>query len=101
MNLPPGARDEKRMGCDHASNPKENNMIRKFAIAAAIAALGSTSVALNSPAAAAKGPGGFHHGHFRGLGIGLGFDVVDSCYREVWTVNRRGEPVLRTIYVCD
>jgi hypothetical protein len=75
-------------------------MIRKFAIAAAIAALGTTSVALSSPAAA-KGPGGFHHGHFRGLGIGLGFDVVDSCYREVWTVNRRGEPVLRTIYVCD
>jgi hypothetical protein len=77
-------------------------MIRKFAIAAAaIAALGTASLALASPAAA-KGPGGFHGHHgFRGFGLGLGLDVVDSCYRQVWTVNRRGEPVLRTIYVCD
>jgi hypothetical protein len=89
------------MGYHNASSPKENIMIRKFAIAAAaIVALGTTSLVTSTPAAAGKG--GHHGGHFHGLGIGLGFgSVVDSCYREVWTVNRRGEPVLRSIYVCD
>lgn len=82
-------------------------MIRKFiVVAAAIAAFGTASLAVSNPVFAGGkggGGGGHHHGHFRGgLGIGLGFTTVeDSCYRQVWHVNRRGEPVLRTIYICD
>jgi len=83
-------------------------MIRKFAIAfAAIAALGTASLALTTvPASAGGGKGGgfggfhHHHGHFRG-GYGFGLYPVDTCYKQVWVLNRRGETVLRTIYVCD
>ena len=78
-------------------------MIRKFAIAAAaIAALGTVSLAATpADAKGGKGGGGFHHHHgFRG-GIGLGLVAYDSCYRTVWVVNRFGETVPRRIYVCD
>ena len=86
-------------------------MIRKFAIAAAaIAALGTASLTV-TPANAGGGGGGkgggwggggFHHYHhgFRG-GFGLGLYAVDSCYRDVIVINRRGERVLTTINVCD
>jgi len=77
-------------------------MIRKTALAvAAIAALGMAS--LTATPAAAKGGGGgggFHHGHFYRGGIGLGLVAYDSCYRNVWVINRFGEPVLRRVYVC-
>ena len=80
-------------------------MIRKTALAsAAIAALGTASLTA-TPAAAkgGKGGGGFHHGHhghfIRG-GIGLGLVAYDSCYRNVWVINRFGETVLRRLYVC-
>jgi hypothetical protein len=73
-------------------------MIRKTALAlAAVAALGAA--ALTATPAAAKG-GGFHHGHFVRGGIGLGLIAYDSCYRNVWVVNRFGETVLRRVYIC-
>jgi hypothetical protein len=82
-------------------------MIRKFAIAAAaIAALGTASLTATTPANAGGGKGGgwgggFHHNHgFRG-GFGLGLYAVDSCYKDVIVINRRGERVLKTINVCD
>lgn len=75
-------------------------MIRKFAIAAAaIAALGTTSLALTTVPASAKGGWGHHHGWHRGGYVA--FYPVASCYRDVWVVTRRGERVLRTINVCD
>ena len=83
-------------------------MIRTTALViAAIAALGTASLTA-TPAAAkgGKGGGGFHHGHhghhghfIRG-GIGLGLVAYDSCYRNVWVINRFGETVLRRLYVC-
>jgi hypothetical protein len=76
-------------------------MIRKTALAlAAVAALGAA--ALTATPAAAKGGkgGGFHHGHFVRGGIGLGLIAYDSCYRNVWVVNRFGETVLRRVYIC-
>ena len=81
-------------------------MIRKLVLAAAaIAALGTVSLTA-TPADAKGGKGGgsfsgYHHGgHFRG-GFGLGLYAVDSCYRDVWVLTRRGDRVLRTINVCD
>jgi hypothetical protein len=83
-------------------------MIRKTAlVVAAIAALGAASLTA-TPAAAkgGKGGGGFHHGHGHGhghffrCGIGLGLVAYDSCYRNVWAINRFGETVLRRVYVC-
>jgi hypothetical protein len=81
-------------------------MIRKTALAvAAIAALGTAS--LTATPADAKGGkgggGGFHHGHHfvrGGIGLGLGLVAYDSCYRNVWAINRFGETVLRRVYVC-
>ena len=80
-------------------------MIRKIALAVvAIAALGTASLTVTpADAKGGKGGGGFHHGHhghfFRG-GIGLGLVAYDSCYRNVWAINRFGETVLRRVYVC-
>ena len=81
-------------------------MIRKLALAAAaVAALGTASLTLIATPTAAKG--GFHHHHgFHGgrLFRGLAFDapgVLSSCYRSVRVINRYGEEVLRTVYVCD
>ena len=75
-------------------------MIRKFVIAlAAIAALGTVSLT-STPSFAGGGKGGgfhHHHHHFR---VGLGFVAYDSCYRNVWVINRFGETVLRRVYVC-
>jgi hypothetical protein len=93
------------MGCDHTPGQTgETTMIRKFILAtAAVAALGLASVSASTPAAAW---GGFHHHHhgfhggfWRG---GYGFYRVgyDSCWRNVWRVNRFGETVLRRVYVC-
>ena len=80
-------------------------MIRKTALAAAaIAALGTASLtATPADAKGGKGGGGFHHGHhghFVRGGIGLGLVAYDSCYRNVWAINRFGETVLRRVYVC-
>ena len=76
-------------------------MFRKFVLAtAAVAALGVASLTASTPAAAW---GGFHHHHFGWYGVGYRFYGVgyDSCWRNVWRVNRFGETVLRRIYVCD
>ena len=77
-------------------------MIRKTALAvAAIAALGTASLtATPADAKGGKGGGGFHHGHFVRGGIGVGLIAYDSCYRNVWAINRFGETVLRRVYVC-
>ena len=80
-------------------------MIRKFILAtAAVAALGAASLTASTPAAAWGKGGGFHHHHHHGFGWRGGYGLYgvayDSCYRRVWGVNRFGEPVLRTIYVC-
>ena len=83
-------------------------MIRKFVIAAAaIATLGTASLAVTTTPAAAAG--GFHHGHHshghRHFGHGFRFygpaySYYDSCLRRTWVINRYGESVLRTINVC-
>jgi hypothetical protein len=82
-------------------------MIRKIAIAlAAVAALGTVSLTATTADAKGKGGKGFHshhghgHGHWRGH-YGLGFAAYDSCFRNVWVVNRFGHTVPRRIYVCD
>jgi hypothetical protein len=82
-------------------------MIRKFAIAAAaLAALGTASLTATPANAGGAGKGGgwgggYHHHHgFRGS-FGLGLYAVDSCYKDVIVINRRGERVLRTINVCE
>ena len=70
--------------------------------AAAIAAIGTVSLA-TTPAFAGKGGGkggGFHHHHHIRGGIGLGLVAYDSCYRNVWALNRFGETVLRRVWVC-
>jgi hypothetical protein len=84
-------------------------MIRKLALAAAaVAALGTASLTLTATPTAAKGGFHHHHGHhgFHGGRFfrGLAFDapvVLSSCYRSVRVINRYGEEVLRTVYVCD
>ena len=81
-------------------------MIRKFVLAAAaIAALGTVSLAASTTPAAAWGKGGGFHGHhhFHGGGFrvysGIGL-YGDSCLRNRWVVNRYGDLVLRTVNVC-
>ncbi len=76
-------------------------MIRKFVLAtAAVAALGVASLTASTPAAAWGW--GFHHHHhgYWGGGYGLYRVGYDSCWRNVWRVNRYGETVLRRVYVC-
>jgi hypothetical protein len=80
-------------------------MIRKFVLAtAAVVALGAASLTASTPAAAGGKGGGFHHHHHHGFGWRGGYALYgvgyDSCYRNVWRMNRFGEPVLRTINVC-
>jgi len=85
-------------------------MIRKFVIAAAaIAALGTASLAVTTTPADAKGKGWhhghhFHGGHFRHARYGFygaaAYGFYDSCLRRTWVINRYGESVLRTINVC-
>lgn len=80
-------------------------MIRKFVLAAAaIAALGTVSLAVTATPAAAKGlgGGGFHGHHFHGGGFRVysGIGLYDSCLRNRWVVNRYGDLVLRTVNVC-
>jgi hypothetical protein len=84
-------------------------MIRKFIIAAAaIATLGTASLAVSTTQAEA---GGWrrHHGHFHGFhgfrhvgfyGPAIYGGYYDSCLRRTWVINRFGESVLRTINVC-
>ena len=77
-------------------------MFRKFILAtAAVAALGAASLTASTPAAA----WGWHHHYHHGFGHGWGgyrfYGVgYDSCWRNVWRVNRFGESVLRRVYVC-
>ena len=76
-------------------------MIRKFVLAtAAVAALGVASLGAYNPAAAWGW--GYHHHHHGYWGGGYGFYRAgyDSCWRNVWRVNRFGETVLRRVYVC-
>jgi len=78
-------------------------MIRKFILAtAAVAAIGAASLTATTPASAGWGWGGYHH-HHHGFYRGYGFYRVgyDSCWRNVWRINRFGETVLRRVYVCD
>jgi hypothetical protein len=80
-------------------------MISKIALTfAAVAALGTASLALSATPASAgwKGKHG-HHGHFHhGLRFYAGdFGYYDGCLKRVWRVNRFGEPVLRIVNVCD
>ncbi|MBX9825019.1 MAG: hypothetical protein K2Y27_08490 [Xanthobacteraceae bacterium] len=81
-------------------------MIRKFVLAAAaVAALGTASLAASTPAAAHFWHKGWHHHHhhhgfhwrggYRVYGVGY-----DSCLRRRWVVNRFGEVVLRVVNVC-
>ncbi|MBX9825048.1 MAG: hypothetical protein K2Y27_08635 [Xanthobacteraceae bacterium] len=81
-------------------------MIRKLVLAvAAVAALGTASLAASTPAAAHVWHNGWHdhhhhHGfHWRGgyRAYGVGYD---SCLRRRWVVNRFGEAVLRVVNVC-
>jgi hypothetical protein len=79
-------------------------MIRKLALTfAAVAALGTASLAVTpTPASAGwKGKHG-HHGHFhRGFRFYAGdYGYYDGCLKRVWVVNRFGEEVLRTVNVC-
>jgi hypothetical protein len=81
-------------------------MIRKFALTvAAVAALGTASLAVTATPAAARGKGKhFHgfHGHWHGgLRYYAGpYGYYDGCLRRVWVINRFGEEVLRTVNVC-
>jgi hypothetical protein len=79
-------------------------MIRKFVIAAAaIAALGTASLATTSTPASAHGWGGYHHFHGGYFHRGFGFyrlGYYDSCLRTRWVVNRFGELVPRRVNVC-
>jgi len=80
-------------------------MIRKLALTfAAVAALGTASLAVTSTPADA-GWKGKHMGHGHFLRHGLRFyagnyGYHDDCVKQVWTVNRRGYEVLRTVNVC-
>ena len=79
-------------------------MIRKFVLAtAAVAALGVASLGASTPAAAwgwGFHPHHYHHGLYWGHGYGFYRAGYDSCWRNVWRVNRFGETVLRRVYVC-
>jgi hypothetical protein len=82
-------------------------MIRKLAFTvAAVAALGTASLAVTATPAAAGWKHHHHHhhghGHFHGgLRVFPGtYAYYDSCLRRVWKINRFGEAVLRTINVC-
>ena len=79
-------------------------MFRKLILAtAAVATLGIASLTASTPAAAfGKGFHHHHHGHhFHGFRGSYGYNVgYDSCWRNVWRINRFGESVLRRVYVC-
>ena len=87
-------------------------MIRKFVIAAAaIATLGTASLAVGTTSANAYGLGfygyhGYGHGYyggFRRLGFYAGpayGGYYDSCLRRKWVINRFGEAVRRTVNIC-
>jgi hypothetical protein len=80
-------------------------MIRKFVLAAAaVAALGTASLATSSPAAAHFWGNGWHHHHHHGFHWRGGYRVYgagyDSCLRRRRVVNRFGEVVLRVVNVC-
>ena len=52
-----------------------------------------------------------HHGHGHGHGHGhwrgglrvfaADYGDYDGCLKRVWRLNRFGEPVLRTVNICD
>jgi hypothetical protein len=81
-------------------------MIRKLALTvAAIAALGTASLAVTATPAAAGWKHHHHHhghGHWRGgFRVYAGdYGYYNGCLKRVWGVNRFGETVLRTINVC-
>ena len=77
-------------------------MIRKFAIAAAVAALGTASLATTSTPASAHGWGGYHHFHGGYFHSGFGFYRAGyyGCFRTRWVVNRFGDLVPVRVNVC-
>jgi hypothetical protein len=80
-------------------------MIRKLALTiAAIAALGTASLAVTATPAAAGWKHHHHHfhGHWRGgFRVYAGdYGYYDGCLKRRWVINRFGETVLRTINVC-